>query len=540
MRKRLISILLALCIALSLLPLGTAFAAASDEVPPWLVNPGDSNDSGDTSDEVPPWLVNPDDSDDSGDTSDEVPPWLLDPGDSDDSGDTSDEVPPWLVDPDDSNDSGDASDKVPPWLLDPGGPDNSDSTSDGPPSWLQNSNSSEENTASSDGSPSAAQSRNITVGNQEIAVTIKNGVVEMSAEESQITDMIASSAKEGIVRIDMSSVEDVSEIYIPHNVVDSINSSESVSCLSIAMEAGSIEISGEALNTVSVVLTGNNDQVSFKIDTINVDTLLPAQKNPVSGVLNSAVFIDLSAGVIHKDETGQTISTETIHELNGNVTVSVPYKLPADTEERQTIACHIAEDGTVTCFPVKYEDGAASFTTTHFSTFAVAESRAAAFEDIDISAWYIWGVEYVLGSGLMNGMGGGLFTPGGTTTRGMIMTILARMDGADTSGSSPWYQAGMEWAMQAGVSDGTTPEGEITREQFAAMLWRYAGEPVVTGDLSVYSDAGNVHGWAGSAMVWAVQNDIIRGSYGSLNPQGSTLRSEAAAMLTRFCQSLET
>lgn len=93
--------------------------------------------------------------------------------------------------------------------------------------------------------------------------------------------------------------------------------------------------------------------------------------------------------------------------------------------------------------------------------------------------------------------------------------------------------------MQAGVSDGTTPGANITREQLATMLWRYAGKPTVTDGLSGYPDIGSVHDWAGTAMIWAVQNGIVEGDNGRLNPQGNTLRCEAAAMLTRFCQNIE-
>ena len=161
------------------------------------------------------------------------------------------------------------------------------------------------------------------------------------------------------------------------------------------------------------------------------------------------------------------------------------------------------------------------------------------FTDMSESDWFYDDVAYVVQNGLMTGVGNGQFNPGGTTTRGMIMTILARLAGVDTSGGNPWYQPGMEWAMRAGVSDGTGPETDITREQFVTMLWRYAGEPAADGNLTSYPDSGNVSGWASNAMIWAVQNGIINGSDGKLNPQGNALRSEAAAMFTRYCNNIE-
>ena len=73
----------------------------------------------------------------------------------------------------------------------------------------------------------------------------------------------------------------------------------------------------------------------------------------------------------------------------------------------------------------------------------------------------------------MNGTGNGTFSPNADTTRGMIVTMLARLEGVSTSGT-PWYAAGQKWAMDAGISDGTNMTGAITREQLAAILFRYA------------------------------------------------------------------
>lgn len=163
------------------------------------------------------------------------------------------------------------------------------------------------------------------------------------------------------------------------------------------------------------------------------------------------------------------------------------------------------------------------------------------FTDVSSADWFYSSVQYVHENGLMTGDGSPtIFNPNGATTRGMIMTILARVEGIDTSGSTPWYQTGMEWAMRSGVSDGTNPEAPITREELATMLWRYAGEPAATGDLTTYPDAASVQDWASTAMAWAVQNGIINGIDGKLDPHGRAIRSQTAAMLTRFCKNIET
>ena len=157
------------------------------------------------------------------------------------------------------------------------------------------------------------------------------------------------------------------------------------------------------------------------------------------------------------------------------------------------------------------------------------------FGDVAANDWFYSYVEYACRNGLMNGTSAVTFDPSGTVTRGTLMTILARMDGVDTSAGSSWYQVGMEWAVAEGVSDGTAPEGLITREQVAAMLYRYAGSPAVAGEwLNGFADRENVSDWAVSAMNWAVSSGIITGGDKGLNPQGTATRAELAAMLTRF------
>ena len=91
--------------------------------------------------------------------------------------------------------------------------------------------------------------------------------------------------------------------------------------------------------------------------------------------------------------------------------------------------------------------------------------------------------------------------------------------------------------MSDGISDGTDPNGLVTREQFATMLYRYAGEPDVSGDLSTFTDADSVSDWATDAMLWATQNGIITGiTATTLDPQGTATRAQAAAMLMRFME----
>ena len=159
------------------------------------------------------------------------------------------------------------------------------------------------------------------------------------------------------------------------------------------------------------------------------------------------------------------------------------------------------------------------------------------FTDVSVNAWYYEAVKYVYENGIMNGMDRYSFQPNGTLTRAMIWTMLARFDGVDTEGGNSWYAKAQEWATAAGVSDGENPTGEVTREQLVTMLWRYAGSPTYTADLSGYVDTADISSWAEQAMCWAVATGVIEGDENAaLTPKADTTRAQAAAMLMRFIE----
>ena len=171
-----------------------------------------------------------------------------------------------------------------------------------------------------------------------------------------------------------------------------------------------------------------------------------------------------------------------------------------------------------------------------FKAEAQQNPEKTGFDDVSDSDWYSEAVDYAYEKGLMSGVGNNLFAPKADTTRGMLMTVLARYAGQDTTGGSIWYEKGMNWAKANGVSDGTNPTASITREQLVTMLWRYAGEADSTVSLDGFNDASTVSGYAVTAMRWAVENGIINGANGSLNPKDNASRAEVAAILMRFCE----
>ncbi len=161
------------------------------------------------------------------------------------------------------------------------------------------------------------------------------------------------------------------------------------------------------------------------------------------------------------------------------------------------------------------------------------------FTDVSANNWFYDGVKYAYENGLMNGTSSNAFSPNANTTRGMIVTILARVEGVNTNGT-PWYAAGQKWAMDNSISDGTNMPGVITREQLATILYRYAKQKGYdvskSAALTGFSDADKVSGYASEAMQWAVAEGLLQGSNGKLNPQGSATRAQVATILMRFME----
>ena len=129
-------------------------------------------------------------------------------------------------------------------------------------------------------------------------------------------------------------------------------------------------------------------------------------------------------------------------------------------------------------------------------------------------------------------------------TRAMIVTVLARFEGVDTTTGSTWYEAGQQWAMQNGISDGSNMEQGLTREQLATMLYRYAqskGYDTTQGGMAIreYADFEQISDYAVEAMTWAVNTGLISGtSTTTLSPQGLATRAQVATILMRFIEGM--
>ena len=170
------------------------------------------------------------------------------------------------------------------------------------------------------------------------------------------------------------------------------------------------------------------------------------------------------------------------------------------------------------------------------------DSDALPFTDVRAGQWFYDAVAYVYTNGMMEGDSATTFNPDGTMTRAMFWAVLGRIDGATITGTN-WADQARDWAMAEGVSDGTDPNGLVTREQMVTMLWRYAvakGYDVSIGEstnILSYADFGQISEYAIPAMQWACGSGVITGVTDStLAPQGTATRAQCAAMLMRFAE----
>ncbi|MDO4287291.1 MAG: leucine-rich repeat protein [Eubacteriales bacterium] len=175
------------------------------------------------------------------------------------------------------------------------------------------------------------------------------------------------------------------------------------------------------------------------------------------------------------------------------------------------------------------------------------------FTDITPNAWYTKAVQYVYDKGIMKGMGDATFAPSASMTRAMVAQIMYAQAGSPkVSGDMPftdvpagkWYYDAILWANQngvvAGMGDGTfAPNSNITRQEYAAILYRYEKSPAVSGSLN-FPDADTVSSWAKDAVLWANQNGIISGTANNgvtlLDPKGTATRAQSAVILMGYLE----
>ena len=286
----------------------------------------------------------------------------------------------------------------------------------------------------------------------------------------------------------------------------------------------------------------NADGSVTKIETKSDGTVIETTTWRDGSTLTAETSPNGRVETVEKRADGTTV--ETVESASGEITasVSVPKSvgstrvdIPVSKPTGSMVAVIVHPDGTeeIVRGSVVTETGVALRAEGDMRLKIIDNAKR--FNDM-ADHWAKDAMEFASSRELFNGVGNDAFGPDRSMTRGMVSTVLARLAGADTAGGETWYAKGTAWAVENGISDGTNPEQPVTREQLAAMLYRYAGSPAVSGKLG-FDDADSISAWARDAVRWCVDNGILNGVGGNrMTPQDLARRGQVAAMLMRFLQ----
>lgn len=322
----------------------------------------------------------------------------------------------------------------------------------------------------------------------------------------------------------------------------------------------------KALADGSAAVSGN---MTFTVDTNGHAVALTAASGYDLSQTQNGDVISCTVSVHHSSGGGSTTSTYavTVEKVEGGgVTASrtraakgATITLTVKPEDGCELAELTAADAKGNALKLTEKGGKYIFTMPAsavtvkaiFRTVAEQRETALPFTDVSADAWYHDAVQFVYGKGMMTGTSETAFSPDTIVSRGMIVTILYRMEGCPSNpgestafadvATSRYDSDAIAWASAKGVvtgySDGRFgPDDPITREQLAAVLYRFAEDPETAGMvLSEFTDADQVSSYAVDAMRWAVGNGLFVGNGGQvLDPTGTATRSQAAVLLMRF------
>ena len=411
----------------------------------------------------------------------------------------------------------------------------------------------------SSGGSSSAPAITVPVSGSGDTVHVSASVSGSTAEVKEIkrTELDKIGTDSAVV-IDLSGLnKGVTGVTLSTNTIDSICKTEADG-VTIKLPSAELRVDRQTLAAVTEQAAGSKVRLVVEPDSTARGTMTAAQRSTLAGMKNAAA---LEAYFVSNDTR--------IHDFKGgSVELSIPYR--ADGAIR---AWFLKEDGTREPVSARYDKENAQLILHHFSHYVIEEldSSAAytvcakddscplgAFGDLTATAWYHDGVHYCLENGLMRGVSGGKFLPDGSTTRAQLVTILWRLEGnpapVSAAGFSDvadgvWYAEAVRWAAGCGVVKGYDngcfgPNDAVTREQMAAILYRYAqhkGYDVSAGkdtNILSFNDAFAVSEYAIPAMQWACGSGMVRGIAQKggmfLVPGDTTTRAQAATLIMRF------
>ena len=404
----------------------------------------------------------------------------------------------------------------------------------------------------SSGGGSSTPTVTVPVTGESSKVNVQASVSGSTATVKEIKDADLAKVTGGeIVEIDLTGLKkNIDTAKIPTTTVEKIAEQ---SGMSVKLSTATVTFDTAATQEIAAQADGKT--IELVVDDIKNVSLNAVQKEAV-GKLDTALIIDayLVSG-------GERLCSESKGGFGGGkATVILLYEIENNRTAANYSVFYVDDAGNLERLAAEYDAklGAFVFDIEHFSNYVVAYDENggyancpkdatcvyAKFTDANTAAWYHDGVHYCVENGMMNGVTETEFAPKATLTRGMVVTVLARLNGVETIKGNSWYVPGMEWTMANGISDGTNMTANITREELATMLYRYAqfkkvDVDEITKDTNTLShnDVFTISDWATSGMHFCIAAGVVNGDdKGNLNPHSTATRAEAAAMFQRFCE----
>lgn len=364
-------------------------------------------------------------------------------------------------------------------------------------------------------------------------------------DTSQIENVIGDNGQASMVEIDFTGLgKTIDTVKLPAAAIKDIAAkaqNEEVGGLTVKLPEAEISFDAKALSAIQAQA---GSQITLTVTPAKPADLNSRQKEAVGSAPVFDLTLRSSSGAI-TDFRG------------GYATVSLPYTLAAGQNPSGVVVYYLDSTGNTTPCTTMYDVGreSAIFTTGHLSLYFVGYDPAAVwvnpFSDVTEGAWYYDAVRYASENGLMGGYGNGKFGPNDNLSRAQFAQILFNKEGRpvvdyllryNDVADGAWYTEAVRWATSQGVVSGYGngmfgPNDNITREQLAVMLWRYAGSPATTEKELHFTDTNAVSDYALDALRWAVENGVINGyGDGRLGPKGLATRAQVAQMLKNYLE----
>jgi hypothetical protein len=375
------------------------------------------------------------------------------------------------------------------------------------------------------GGGSAAQTATAADGAVSVSFTQSGGTVTPELPAAKVDEIIEKTTG-FTASIDLSGIAGSNAAVLPTQALDAF--ADAGLDLELKLASGTVKFSEATLNSIVSQATGDN--VTVTVNTVPHSALTAAQR---AAIKSGDIVLDITI----------TSGAQVIHNFDGTITVTVPYSGPLPVA-----VWYLNDAGELEKLESTYDPATktVTFTLNHLSLYVLAQDTAwkNPFTDVKVGDWFYGDVEYAAVNGLFNGTSPTTFSPNAAMTRAMLVTVLARLDGVDTDGGATWYTKALEWGVENGITDGTNPESNITREQLATMIVRYADYAGKTFPLKLtyaeFADDDSISGYAKTAVQTLFIGGIINGKPGNLfDPKGDATRAEVAAILHRFADAVK-